>query len=131
MVMQTEPQETNDNIEFIQPVDGAVAEDVAPVEEILDTTEEVAPEEDVKGSTTVDTTGTSDSSTPNDSTAEQSSFWNQPAPEPKADQKTIDELQERRSADKQREWQESTRSRIYARTGTRAITTLCTTGTEI
>jgi hypothetical protein len=96
MVMSTEPQGTDDNIEVIEPVVPEVeTQEEAPTEVV--TTE--APAEDapiVEGEAVTTTESTAQVETPPIATPS----------EPQIDQQAIRELQERRMADQQREWQE-------------------------
>ena len=96
MVMSTEPQGTDDNIEVITPVVPEVeTQEDAPAEVV--TTE--APVEDapiVEGDTVTTTENTTQAAPPPVATPSQ----------PLIDQQAIQELQERRMADQQRDWQE-------------------------
>ena len=96
MVMSTEPQGTDDNIEVNEPVVPEVeTQEEAPPEVV--TTE--APAEDapiVEGETVTTTESTAEAETPPVATP----------PQPMIDQQAIQELQERRMADQQRDWQE-------------------------
>ena len=96
MVMSTEPQGTDDNIEVIAPVVPEVeTQEDAPAEVV--TTE--APVEDapiVEGDTVTTTENTAQAAPPPVATPS----------EPQVDSQAIRELQERRMADHQRDWQE-------------------------
>ena len=96
MVMSTEPQQNDENIEIIEPVELDPA-DADSVEEsgTQPDAPEGAPQEAVEASVdgpSVAQTGAAPEATPQ-------------APPP-IDQRTIDELQERRTADQQREWKD-------------------------
>ena len=96
MVMSTEPQQNDENIEVIEPVELEPA-DADSVEESgtqPDAPEE-APQEAVEAS--VDGPSVAETVAAPEAT---------PQAPPPIDQKTIDELQERRTADQQREWKD-------------------------
>ena len=115
MVMSTESQEQNDNIQFIDPVgeggDTAVAE--APVDE---TTTVEAPPETPDADTEVEAEEelSIEPETPANAEFQQASFLPSVDTTPKVDQTSIDELNQRRAADQQREWQETVGRRARA-----------------
>lgn len=98
MVMSTEPQSTDDNIEVIEPVIPEVeTQEQAPVETTdapaVEGTEETPLEQAVE---------------PVSVEAPVNETVKQEAPVPQIDQKSIDELYQRRAADEQRDWREAT-----------------------
>jgi hypothetical protein len=111
MVMSTEPQEADKNIEIIEPVVPEVEQEEAPLPE-PETGEAPVTEETPPGETPSTTEG-------EPAVAESTPAEQPPAPQfaqapPPVDQKAIDELQQRRAADKQREWQDTTTRRAQA-----------------
>jgi hypothetical protein len=99
MVMSTEPQQNDENIQIIDPVepdlaDTDVAEEPNPPADAPDDAPQEAVEAPVDGPSVAET-----------SAAPETSPTSPQAPPP-IDQKTIDELHERRTADQQREWKE-------------------------
>ena len=96
MVMSTEPQQNDENIEVIEPVELEPA-DADSVEE--SGTQPDAPEEAPQEAAVASVDGPSVAETVAAPEAT-------PQAPPPIDQKTIDELQERRTADQQREWKD-------------------------
>jgi hypothetical protein len=95
MVMSTEPQGAEEPIEFIEPVVPEVAEEEAPPAEVADAAEPVPPgaTADLSGAPPV----APDAGVPDQA----------PAPaQPQVDQRAIQELQERRVAENERQWRE-------------------------
>jgi hypothetical protein len=95
MVMSTEPQGAEEPIEFIEPVVPEVAEEEAPPTEVADAAEPVSPEA-TAGLPSVPPVAP-DAGVPDQA----------PAPaQPQVDQRAIQELQQRRAAENERQWRE-------------------------
>ena len=96
MVMSTEPQGVEEPIEFIEPVVPEVAEEEAPPAEVADAAEPVPP------GATADLSGAPPVA-PDAGVRAQA-----PAPaQPQVDQQAIQELQQRRAAENERQWRDN------------------------
>ena len=96
MVMSTEPQQNDENIEVIEPVeldpaDADSTEEAGTQPDAPEDAPQVAVEATVDGASVAETSAAPDAV---------------PQAPPPIDQKTIDELHERRNADQQREWKD-------------------------
>ena len=95
MVMPTEQQVADESVEIIEPVDTGDDGGQEPAPESGEA--EATPQEEAPAPTTAETTATETQ----DSAPQQT-----PPPPPQVDQRAINELQQRRVADQQREWRE-------------------------
>ena len=95
MVMPTEQQVADESEEIIEPVDTGDDGGQEPAPESGEA--EATPQEEAPAPTTAETTATETQ----DSAPQQT-----PPPPPQVDQRAINELQQRRVADQQREWRE-------------------------
>ena len=95
MVMPTEQQVADESVEIIEPVDTGEDGGQEPAPESGEA--EATPQEEAPAPTTAETTATETQ----DSAPQQT-----PPPPPQVDQRAINELQQRRVADQQREWRE-------------------------